>query len=155
MVNNSRQLSVSDSITVDDNAVRKLLVDLVVLAKSIAHPDFQVVCKLLSCSLEHHLAVVPVGRGAGREREGRREGGRGEGRGGGREGEGGEEGGEEGGREGGREGGKGEREGDRKVLSHQTLYTKSVGSVLTHLDILPCHGGVSAGDEPSNRSSTL
>ena len=140
MVNNSRQLSVSDSITVDDNAVRKLLVDLVVLAKSIAHPDFQVVCKLLSCGLEHHLAVVPVGRGAGRKREGRRERG-GEGRGGGREGEGGreregrreggKEGGREGGREGRREGGKGEREGDRKVLSHQTLYTKSVGSVLT------------------------
>ena len=133
MVNNSRQLSVSDSITVDDNAVRKLLVDLVVLAKSITHPDFQVVCKLLSCGLEHHLAVVPVGRGAGREREGRREGGsggRGEGRGGGREGEGGEEGGREGGKEGGREGRGRGRETERFLVTKH--FTPRVLALCSH-----------------------
>ena len=111
MFNNSRQLSVSDPITVDDDAIRKLFVDLVVLAESITHPDFQVVRKLLSCGLEHHLAVVPVGR------EGGREGGRREGRGGerrGEEGRGGERRGEEGrgGERRGEEGRGGERRGE-------------------------------------------
>ena len=94
MVNNSRQLSISDPITVDDDTIRKLFVDLVVLAESITHPDFQVVRKLLSCGLEHHLAVVPVereGRGGERREQGR-----------------------EGGERRGKEGSKGERRGEKR-----------------------------------------
>ena len=144
MVNNSRQLSVSDSITVDDNAVRKLLVDLVVLAKSIAHPDFQVVCKLLSCGLEHHLAVVPVGRGAGREREGRREGGRGRG---------GEEGGREreGGKEGGREGRGRGRETERFLVTKH--FTPRVLALCSHTwtSYLVMVGLVLAMNPPTDR----
>ena len=126
MLNNCRQLSVSDSITVDDNAVRELLVDLVVLAESIAHPDFQVVCELLSSGLKHHLAVVPVGKG--REREG--------GRGEGGRGEGGREGRERGGRgdkEGEREGEeRGEREGgDRRVVVTKYFTPRVLAPVLT------------------------
>ena len=105
VLNNCRQLSVSDSITVDDNAVRELLVDLVVLAESIAHPDFQVVCELLSSGLKHHLAVIPVGRG--REREGGRgEGGRGK-------------------KEGEREG------GDRRVMVTKYFTSRVLAPVLT------------------------
>ena len=113
MVNNSRQLSISDPITVDDDTIGKLFVDLVVLAESITHPDFQVVRKLLSCGLEHHLAVVPVereGRG-GERREHRREGGERRGKEGSKGERRGEERREQGRREEGREGGERREEG--------------------------------------------
>ena len=144
VLNNCRQLSVSDSITVDDNAVRELLVDLVVLAESIAHPDFQVVRKLLSSGLKHHLAVVPVGRGREREgeggREGRERGGRGEGGRGDKEGE--REGEERGGEGGGRQ----------KGCGHQILHTKSVGSCAhTSTSYLVMVGLVLAMNPPTDR----
>ena len=85
MVHNSRELSISNTVTVDDDAIGELGIDIVVLAKSSGHAHLQVVCELLSCGLEHHLAEVSVmgerERGGGDKRKGRESGRRGRGRG--------------------------------------------------------------------------
>ena len=53
-------LSVSNTITIDNDSLWETAVDVVVVLQSSGHTQLQVVGQLLSSVLEHALRVVPV-----------------------------------------------------------------------------------------------